>query len=114
MLRINQFVALLLPESKEYQQAYDVRPGTDFIIGTPVYIGGLATSVVATQFVNPKVGFTGCLRRFEVASDMRFFSLNLAAPHLGGAATGASPCYSNVETGAYFNVSSYIFYGRYI
>ncbi len=113
MLRINQFVAILLPESKEYQRTFNFDVGKDFIVGTPVYIGGLPNSVVATQFVNRNIGFTGCLRRFEVASDMKFFALNFASPQLGGAVTGASPCYANVETGAFFNTSSWILYGNY-
>eukprot|EP00794_Sanderia_malayensis_P010016 gene10016-11039_t len=107
MLRINQFIAILIPQSKEYQSNYNFMPGKDFIVGTPVYIGGLPTSIVAKQFVNRNNGFKGCLRRYEVASDMKFFALNYAAPTF---AVGANPCYANVETGAYFNTTSWILY----
>ena len=113
MLRISQFAALLIP-GEEYQNAVNNALEPRIInVNTPFYIGGLPNSVVAPHFVNRQVGYSGCLRKFEVSSAFSTFGLNFAAPDLGGSSTGTTPCYANVEPGAYFNGSSWIYYGKY-
>ena len=112
MLRINTFGAILLPTSKEYQSSIITSAPTEMLINTPVYIGGLPSSVNASSFNNRRFAFNGCLRRFEVASSFQFFSLNLAAPQIGGSNTGTASCPVNVEPGTFFNGSGWIYYGK--
>ena len=112
MLRINQFGAALLPESKEYVSEMELAASKKIMVGTPLYIGGLPSSVVANNFVNRAVGFTGCLRRYEVASDFKYYALDFASPQIRSLGAGSTACYNNVESGAFFNGSAWIYYGK--
>lgn len=108
MLRVNSFGAILLPTSKEYQSGLVSSPPSEISINTPLYIGGLPTSVNATHFNNRKLAFNGCIRRFEVASSFQYFSIDLTSPDFGGSSSGIGSCYINVEPGTYFNGSAWI------
>ena len=112
MLRLNQFGAILLPTSKEYQKGEISSPSSEIIVSTPLYVGGLPNSVNAGNFNNRRLPFNGCLRQFEVASSFQYFSLNLAAPHIRGTSAGVGACYANVEPGVFFNGSAWVQYGE--
>ena len=111
MLRLSTFGAILLPASQEYQRGVVSSSSPDILVNTPLYIGGLPYLLNVTHFNNRRIAFTGCLRRFEVASSFQYYLLNLAAPDLRGSSAGASSCYMNVEPGIYFNGSGWIHYG---
>ena len=83
------------------------------VLTTPLYIGGIPNHVNAPHFVNPKYGFNGCLRKFEISSGFETYAINFTKPDLGGTQTGTTACYSNIEPGVYFNgKDSWVYYGE--
>ena len=112
MLRLYSLGAIFLPTSQEYQKGTLPSSTPEIIVNTPLYIGGVPYSVNTSKLNNRGRGFNGCLRRFEMASSFNYYLLNLGAPDLRGSSAGASSCYSNAESGTYYNGSAWIQYGE--
>ena len=112
MLRLYSLGAIFLPTSQEYQKGTLSSSTQEILVNTPLYIGGVPYSVNTSKLYNKGRGFIGCLRRFEMASSFSYYLLNLGTPDLRESSAGASSCYSNVESGTYYNGSAWIQYGE--
>ncbi|XP_057303936.1 laminin subunit alpha-1-like isoform X1 [Hydractinia symbiolongicarpus] len=103
LLRIYQFGAILIPETMEYKNSRHDQAAQPLYLTRPLYIGGLPNNIVANHFMKRKYGFNGCLRKFEISSGFETYAIDFTRPDLGGTQTGTTSCYSNTETGVYFN-----------
>ncbi|CAD5124265.1 DgyrCDS12560 [Dimorphilus gyrociliatus] len=110
VLRIADFMALIIPDSKDYTNNRINAVGNAFIdIKTPLYLGGVPQSVVGSPFNSNKdiiigtIPFKGCIRKLTVSTNENTIPFNLVSPT---DKKGTNKCYEQVMAGTFYNATN--------
>ncbi|XP_033120753.1 laminin subunit alpha-1-like [Anneissia japonica] len=113
VLRINEFVAILVTETRDY--ANNNQPSnavtSRISIGTDFNLGGISPSILLSTFpLTFTTGFDGCIKNVEIQTDdiPQDLILNFRDPSLYFAQSVETCSLNDVIPGAFFNGTGYL------
>ncbi|XP_066271221.1 laminin subunit alpha-1-like [Branchiostoma lanceolatum] len=116
VLRINNFLAIFVPERRDYRNNGQ-DPGTETLIDltTPLYVGGTSLTI-SRHFFIPKgihTGFAGCIRLLEISATQQIgtFTFDLGSPDYQ---YNVGQCYEAIHLGTAFISTGYATKGTYV
>ncbi|XP_066272031.1 laminin subunit alpha-1-like [Branchiostoma lanceolatum] len=106
VLRINDFLAILVPEKRDYRNNdRDSTNETSIDLASPLHVGGTDSD---TSFLPIREGFTGCIRLLEISTpqqdDTDTYEFDLGNPD---DQYNVGKCYEAIRLGTAFNGTGY-------
>ena len=86
---------------------------TKMNLKSPIYLGGLPSTVKTPNWIKQKGGFNGCVRFLSISSAKETHKVDLTQPEVRGSGMGAGSCYSTVQAGSGFNGSAWLRFSEY-